>query len=363
MNEAKRQEQLLPVYPQYIQQPFVEDEINLVDLWIALLAYRKVFAGVFSAVLLLGLVFAIFVYNERYMLNSALEIGSIGSEGSIRKLESPESILSKLSDVLIPKMTTQYLSQHPQLSPFKTTVSTAKGSEIVLIQNKIKDSQLDLITEFQNLLATELIRDHDQKITFYQSDLKAELLSAQDKLKQLQAPETLSAKLESVKLQQESTQSKLMHTQQSYDLIKQGGSELILTTLSDEQRKLLTTQGKVNQSLLNIRFQDVLLNNKIQQDELTQLLASSKLKMNNIQREHQIEIDQQQRLVESLQSKLDNFNRTRVVSEPVSSLAPQGMTKNLLIILVLFLAAFTGFAAMLVVMFRDKVKQRLEETR
>ncbi len=362
MNEAKKQEQLVPFYPQYIQQPFAEDEINLVDLWIALLAYRKVFAGVFSGVLLLGLVFAIFVFNERYMLNSALEIGSIGSEGSVRKLETAESILSKLSNVLIPKITAQYLSENPRLTPFNTSVSTAKGSEIVLIQNKVKESQIPLFTEFQNLLAAELIHDHDQKITFYQSDLKAELLSAQDKLKQLQAPETLNAKLENIRLEQESAQSKLQHTRQSYDLIKQGGSELILTTLSDEQRQLLTTQGRVNQSLLNIRFQDVLLNNKIQQDELAQLLASLKLKMNNIQREHQIEIDQQQRLVESLQSKLDNFNRTRVVTEPVSSLAPQGMTKKLLIVLVIFLAAFTGFAAMLVAMFRDKVKQRLQET-
>ena len=361
MNEAKKHEQLLPVYPQYIQAGYQEDEINLVDLWIALLHYKKTFLAVFSIVLVLGLLFAFTVFNERYMLNSALEIGSIGSEGSIRKLESPESIISKFSNVLIPKITASFLSENPDVAPFKTTVSSAKGSEIVLIQNKVKDSQVEIFARFQNALAHELIRDHDQKINFYQSDLKAELVKAADKLQQLKLPETLNAKLDAVYLQQKGYESKLSHIRQSFDQIKQGGDELILTTLSDEQRKILTRDGEIDQTLLNIRYQDVLLNNRIQQDELTELLEKSKYKIKEIQREHQLEVEQQQRLVDSIQVKLDTYNRTRVVTQPVPSLEPQGLTRKMLTILVVTMAVFTGFGAMLLVMFRDKVRQRLEE--
>lgn len=361
MNEAKKHEQLLPVYPQYIQQAYVEDEINLIDLWISLLNYKKTFLVVFTIVLLSGLVFTFMFFNERYMLNSALEIGAIGSEGSIRKLESPESIVSKLSNVLIPKVTANFLIQHPELPPFNTTVSTAKGSDVVLIQNKIKDSQFELFTEFQSVLAQSLIEDHDQKIIFYQSDLKAELVKVTDQLRQLQSPETLNAKLESEFLLQKTYESKLQNTRQSYELIKQGGEELILTTLSDEQRNLLSRNGSIDPTLLNIRYQDVLLNNRIQQDDLKQSLDKSRFKVKEIRRTHQIEIEQQQHLVESIQAKLDTYNRTKVVTQPVPSLEPQGLTQKTLVLIVIFLAVFTGFGAMLLVMFRDKVKQRMEE--
>ncbi len=361
MNEAKKQEQLLPIYPQYVQTSYPEDEINLVDVWIAIIQYRKIFFGVFISLLIIGLVFAMFVFNERYVLNSAVEIGSVGSDGSIQKLESPESMISKLSNVLVPKITAQYRAQYPELGSFKTTISTSKGSEIILIQNKIKEAQIALFTHYQSLLTDELIKDHDQKIAFYQSDLKAGLLRAVDKLKQLKDPEELNSKLEKVVLQQKNNESKLEHTIKSYKLIEQGGTDLILTTLNDEQSKLFISGGKLNQSLLNIRYQDVLLSNQIQQDGLRALIESSRVQIKDIQREHQIAIDQQQRLVDSIQSKLDSYNRTRVVAQPVPSLGPQGLTRITLIILVVFLAAFAGFAAMLLAMFSDKVKQRREE--
>lgn len=361
MNEAKKHEPLLPVYPQYIQTSYAEDEINLVDVWIALVEYKKTFFTVFSGVLLLGLLLAVFNFNERYSLSSALEIGSIGSDGAIKKLESPESIISKLSNVLVPKITAQYLQQHPDLAAFSTTISTAKGSEVVLIQNKVKQEQIALFTDYQSLLTNELIKDHDQKIAFYQSDLKAGLTQALDKLRQLKSPETLNSKLEKVALQQKSNESKLAHTVNSYKLIEQGGTDLILTTLNDDQRKLFISGGKINQSLLNIRYQDVLLSNRIQQDELTAAIEGSRIKIKDIQREHQIEIDQQQRVVENIQAKLDTYNRTRVVTQPVASLGPQGMTRNSLILLVVFLAGFAGFVAMLLMMFRDKIRSRRAE--
>jgi uncharacterized protein involved in exopolysaccharide biosynthesis len=230
-----------------------------------------------------------------------------------------------------------------------------------LIQNKVREDQIALFANYQRLLTDEVIRDHDQKIAFYQSDLKAGLLQAVDKLKQLKDPEALNSKLEKVILQQKINESKLAHTIKSYKLIEQGGTDLILTTLNDEQSKLFTSGGKLNQSLLNIRYQDVLLSNRIQQDGLKSLIESSKVQIKDIQREHQIEIDQQQRQVDSIQAKLDTYNRTRAVTQPVPSLEPQGLTRKTLIILVVFLAAFAGFVAMLLAMFSDKVKQRREE--
>lgn len=361
MNEAKKQDLLQPIYPQYIQTNYIEDEINLVDLWIALAEYKKIFVAVFSSLLIAGLIMAVFVFNERYNLNLALEIGSIASDGAIKKLEAPESIVSKLSNVLVPKVTAEYRAQHVEIEPFSTQISVAKGSEIILIQNKVKDTQLDSFAAYQNMLARELIQDHDQKIAFYQTDLKAELASANDKLQQLQDPETLNSKLEKVILKQKGYESQLSHTQQSFKLLEQGGTDMILTSLSDDQRQLMMRNGEINQALLNVRYQDVLLSNRIQQDELKELLASSHLQIRDLKREHQVEIEKQQRVIEGIRAKLDSYNRTRVVSQPVPSLEPEGLTRNVLIMLVLCVALFTGFAAMLIAMFRDKVRQKREE--
>ena len=303
MNEAQKNDHLQQVYPQFINASYAEDEINLVDVWIALIQYKKVFWAVFSSLAILGLLFALFVFNERYMLNSALEIGSIGSNGTIKELETPESLKSKLSNVLVPKITAQYLLENPGIGPFQTTISSSKGSEIVLIQNKVKESQIELFTRYQNILADNLIQDHDKKIEFYQADLKAELNTANDKLQQLKLPEALQSKLDKILLMQRTEQSKLSHTEHSYKLIQQGGTESILTDLSDEERKLMSQNGVINQQLLNIRYQQVLLWNRIQQDDIRKGLENANLEISDIKRSHKIEIEQQQRVVESIQAK------------------------------------------------------------
>jgi hypothetical protein len=361
MNEPKRQEQLQPLYPPYVSASYVEEEINLVDIWIELVRYQKVFWAVFALMFMLGLTYALVVFEERFHLISAIEIGSIGSNGTIKKLESAESLKSKLSNVLVPKTTVQFLADHPELGKFATTVSSAKGSDIVLIQNKVEESAIGDFTLYQTLLAGELIKDHDQKIAFYQADLEAELASAQDDLEQFKATETLRSRLDKQLLLRQTNKSKLTHIKKSHDLLEQGGKELILTTLSDEDRAAMTRNGSIDQQLLNVRYKDVLLSNQLQQDELQLMIASIDLGIIDIKRDYQIELDKKQREVQSIQAKLDTYNRTRVISQPVTSLGPEGMTRNLLIVLVVLAAGFAGFGAMLLAMFRYKVNQRRQE--
>lgn len=363
MNEARKNDQLQPLYPQYISAPYVEDEINLVDLWIALLRYKKTFLIVFSVLAAIGLALAFIIHEEKYTLTSAIQIGSIGNGSSSVQIESTQSLNSKLSNIIIPAATNEWLQNNSQMEKFETSVSNAKGSDIVLIQNKIAKSQIDALSEFHQLLAAAVVSDHQKLIALSQSDLKAELESAKAELKNLEDPQSLQSVIDKQMLGLNTEKTKLSRLQDSYKLYQKGGTESVLQLLSTEEREqLMTMDGQIDSQMLNVRFEKLLLDNQILQDEQKQKMQQINLSMNVLKLDQVNQIEGQMRKIGQIRVKIENFNKTRVVSEPVLSLKPTGMTQSLLILLVLFLAGFGGFCAMLIVMFRDKVNERLLDT-
>ena len=112
---------------------------------------------------------------------------------------------------------------------------------------------------------------------------------------------------------------------------------------------------------MQTRYDRVLLVSLIQQDEQHKTLELAKLELNEIELEHQREVEDQQREVVKIQQQMDAFNFTRLLSEPVRSLNSTQLSRTKMIIIVIFIAAFIGFLAMLIAMFRDKVNQRLQE--
>ena len=362
MNEAKKNDQLQPVYPQYIPAQYMEDEINLIDIWITLRQYKKPFFQTFVLLLIMGLLVAIFVFNEKYTLTSAIQIGSIERNGNLVQLESAESLKSKLTDVLVPRVTAEWLSENPDSKKFKTSVSSPKGSDVVLIQNKVKTSDITAFQQFQNRLAAAVIADHQSKLSLFQEDLLAQLAEEKAKLARLQLPETLQSQLDKRRLALQAEQSKLKHLEDNFKLIQQGGEKWLYQSLTEEERRLLTQEnGKPDQQLLSARYEQVLLENRIQQDEYAEKIGSIQLELEDIKRNHADNISDQALVVQQIQNKIDSFNSTRQVSNPVISVEPSGLTRPLLIVLVVALSLFVAFAVVLMNLFRDKVKQRLQD--
>lgn len=362
MNEARKTEQLQPIYPQYIKAPYVEDEINLVDVWVSLLDYKKIFFAIFTSLLVIGLFFAFFIFNEKYMLTSAIQIGTVENGNAIVQLETTESVKSKLSNVLIPSVTNDWLQNIPEFNKIQTSVSSAKGSDIVLIQNKIKQDRIEQMSEFQNMLSVKVILDHEKLIALSQSELLAQLETAKARLKELEDPKTLQAQLDKLLLNQNTARIGLIRLQDSHKLYNKGGQQSVLQLLTeDEREQLMTLDGNIDHQLLNIRYEQMLLDNRIRQDEQNQQIQQINLSINDLRIDHAKQVKDHQRLVNQRLSKIEKYNKSRVISEPVISLKPSGLTRNKLIIGVILLAGFAGILAMLVVMFRDKVRQRLQE--
>ena len=85
------------------------------------------------------------------------------------------------------------------------------------------------------------------------------------------------------------------------------------------------------------------------------------MKLDEVKLAHQRKIEAQQRKIGNIRAKLDSFNLSRVVSKPVRSVDPAGLSRNLLMVLVVLAAGFGGFVAMLIGLFRDRVRERLQE--
>jgi hypothetical protein len=431
-----------------------EEEINLVDLWVSLLEYRKVFLSVFLVILIAGVLFALFVFQEKRSLVTVVQIGTYTQEGKVLPLESPESLLSKINNSIIPGLTSEWVEQHQLSGNFKTVTENPKGSEIITITNKIKEGDVQLFSGYQQKVAEHIVEDHRRLMNSFQAKLISGLELAQLKLKRLENPLQLSMKLKTSQIQLESEQDKLKRLQDEsffgikknefknqitsseheLELLKKTGEKLqqqvdriaenkkiisknlaeltqqikedrvarkaaqkevtqlsamSLLMLSNESQqnhnRLLTLEeryyvtlenekadvlSKIDanrlaivdiQKSINIlkqKYDQMLIENKLQIDQQKLVVEKAKLDVEQIKFTHENDIASQRQSIQEIKTRLDNYNETRIVSPPIPSLGATGLTRKTLLLLVVFLAAFAGFFAMLVAMFADKVKQR-----
>ena len=193
MNQENRDQLPQPVtYYPYMQ---TDDEINLVDIWVSLSRYRNLFLKVFLVLLALGLLFALLVFKEKYALKTTVQIGTFEKDNRVIPIEAPDSLLSKINNSMVPKYTHQWLTTNDHKNIFETNTSNPKGSNIILISNKVKENQIELFSDYQAGLASLVLDDHQRIIKSLQAELKSKLEMARLHLQELQTPLTLDIRL------------------------------------------------------------------------------------------------------------------------------------------------------------------------
>lgn len=359
MNEARHQEVLQPIYPPYLNAQYVEDEISLVDVWITLKQKSGVFLKVFSAVLIVGVLYAFFVFQERHALVTTIQIGSIEKEGSIQPIETPESLLGKVNSALVPQAMQRWLVKNPEFGTFNTDISNPKKSDIMVVTNKINPQQLAFYQDFQHSLADAIVKDHARRITLLQSDLVLELNQARSQLKKLQDPQTLLDLLRKPEVQLEAARVKLKKLEQSYTQYQEKGKAGMVRKIQmEELKKLNPASDEMSDQLLDLQYEQLLLDSQLSIDQQNLRITELKLTIDRIKKDFAESIERQQVKVNELETRLNNYNKTRVVGQPVLSIQPVGLNQNILLALVVVVAFMLGFAAVLVAVFRDKTHQR-----
>ncbi len=362
MSETPRSETIPVVYPPYLQVNCEEGEIDLVDLWVRLREYRRLFWISTIALVLIGVLFSLFVFKEHYSLTSAIQIGTLDEAGQIVKIESPESLKSKLTKAMVPATTSAWLKKYPGLVLFKTDISYPKNSDIVLISNRIGDDQVAIFTGFQEELTQKVLDDHAKIVALFQSGLKAQLRAEQARLKELQDPRTLKLQLDQKKLKIQGAEQKLKHLQETAKILQLGGKEAVLRSMTDEQKQLvLNREGKVDDKVLQARYEEILVRNRVQQDQQRQAIKSGQLQLETIKLKHERAVAASQRTIDDIRQKLGSYNISRVVSAPVKSIKPAGLSRTILLVLTVFMALILSFFIVLGALFRDKVRERLAE--
>lgn len=455
MNEKSRElyPQPMPMY----SYATAEDEINLVDVWISLSRYWKPFFIAFVFIIVLGTVFSLFVYKERYSLVTTIQIGSVEKDNKIIPLESAESLLSKINSSISPNYTHQWMRENGHGKVFTTDVNSPKGSDVVTLTNKVKENELTLFKEYQQGLAELIIDDQQRLIKSFQANLVAERELAQLELDTLQNPLSLGVKLKASEIKLDSErqklkklqdekffgiqknefQNKIVAGQHELDLLKTNAnslqaqmkrmeetkdilaksieelsqqikdsrsnqrkaqadatelsamSQLLIdneiqqnnnrlqsleeryyVTLENDKTELLNKieANRLQQidiekknNVLKQKYDQLILDNKLQIEQQNLVIDQAKLEVERIKFDHQNQISEKTQRIREIETLLENYNETRVVSEPVASLGPTGLKRNMLLVIVVFIALFGGFLASLLAMFADKVRQRKRE--
>jgi len=440
--------------PYAYMQP-MDDEINLVDLWVTLAKYKSIFLKVAIGLLVIGVFLIYFMHKDSYEVVSTVQIGGyISAMGEERPIEVPESLISKVTDAIEPSFTNQWIKKEKYEKQVKTDVSNPKSSSIILIKNKVSEDELALFIAYQKQLALVILKDHDGIIQSLQAGLLSNLAIANLKLNELENPLFLKIALKGIEIKVDAEKIKLKKLQdkeffgikknqfknkiitakqtlnlikgkagvinkklanldESKKIIKKNIDELqqliiaahknkkkslskatelsamslllIDNEIQQNQNRLLTLEeryyvdienerstlneamqsNKAQQisqrnkmAILDEQFQELLLDNelKVAQQQLTidkVLLSIDKKKFQTKNM-----IAQQKQKLNKLQTQLDNYNKTRVVSEGVVSQKSVGLSKKLLLILLMFISGFVGFMAVLIALFKDKLKQR-----
>ena len=162
-----------------------DDEINMVDLVKTLFKHKTLIAVIFTIIIALGVIVALFT-PRIYTFSSTIEIGSQIINGLIQPLESPQALLAKLQYSYIP----QILVERRQSSPndktkYQIKSSAPKDGNITLLEIKGTEDQADILVNLLQAVSQKAIQDHSRIFTSVKSDLDTRLNQAVNTLNSL----------------------------------------------------------------------------------------------------------------------------------------------------------------------------------
>jgi len=396
MSSNKNLEFQQSVYPSYINAYSVDDEISLVDLWIALLKLKKVFIVSFVLLLAMGLIVVTLFKTDKYNMTSTISIGQVKIDGVVSKLQPPEAVLSKINISILPS-STRYTAENKNISIFKTNIKNPKNTNLIVIENRVNDGNQDVFTKFQQSIVDTVLAEHLELSRVLNSKLQQEIGVEKIALQKLKDPRELvklldfetsaleDEKIELFKLtdkdylesKNRDFQNRIQLFEDNIRLLSEKNQSL--KAQADDLKNRATSQIEKSLILDNISDNELSMNEvKQKKQELereytdfkfeTSLLAtrgqimieSLESDIELIESNWKADIKEQESRIVELKNQLKGGN-SRAISIADLSLEPVGLTKNLAYLIAIFLAIVAAFFVTLLAMFRAKVNERLAE--
>jgi len=177
--------------PPYMYDNAYEDEINLVDIWLVLMKRRRYVAAVAGLCVLAGILYALML-PAKYQYSTSIEIGSRSGAASLDGIETPETVLAKITESYIPLARQDYLTQHPELTGVpNVTARIPKGSQIVVLNGKGPETQGEAHKAVQQAVVDLVKKDHGRIINVLRKETEIRQNQALAKLEELKDSATL----------------------------------------------------------------------------------------------------------------------------------------------------------------------------
>lgn len=330
MNRDNKSDALQPVYPQYINTYDQQDEISLVDLWIALLKFKKVYLWSFIFSIIVGITAVTLLSTPRYEMTSLLEIANYHGE----PIENPAAVISKINTFILPTEIKAVSKANNGLI-FDTNVSNAKGTSLIKIKNKASENQVVLFSEFQSKVSARVINEHREMLFKLNLDVR-KAIALEEALKP--ALLTREAYIKEFK------PGVVANINQLEDRIKKQADSITNDQVANADLKTLEKMVLISQEVRGLIAQKITLEQEL---STSYDLYNTKVK-------------ESERKILELKNNIET-GLTRVVTQSELSPKPVSRPKSLLYSIVIVLSLFLAFAFTLVVMFRAKVIERMAD--
>lgn len=336
MNKENNAEGLQPIYPQYLSGYERQDEINLVDLWIALLAFKRVFLLSLFVLIVLGIIAVTLLIAPKHTMSTVLGIARYNDE----TIETPAAVINRINVLILPDLTKKLIVDN-KMGVFLTKVSNPKDTNLILIENKVAKENEALFSEFQTEIGLSVIDAHRILLVDFNADLRRRI-SLEQGVGELE-PLSFNDYINNYETGMQS----------SIELVKDRINELYSNNRTIQsianQSKIASLQLLVQMSDNNQKIADLISKQLMLEQELSMKFSG-----------YNLEFMQKQKIIIDLEKQVQT-ELTRISGSGKLSLAPVGLSPNKAYVIVIFLSLFLAFAVTLIAMFRAKVLKRLSE--
>jgi hypothetical protein len=336
MNQVSKKEGLEPVHPLYMIGYDQDDEISLVDLWIALFAFKRLFLSSLVALMLLGIIAITQFISPKYSMSTVLGIARYNDS----TIETPAAALNRINVLILPDLTKKLMIDH-NMALFNTSVTNPKDTNLIVIENRVTNENEALFAKFQKQIGLSVIESHKSLLLNLNADLHRRISLAQS-----------VGELNSLSFNDYVNKFEL-GAKSSIQLIKQRIIQLI-----DNNRAI---QSVVNQSknMALIPLVQMSDNNQTISDLLTKQLDLEQKLSSNF-KVFSEEFKQKELKILELEN-LIQAEVTQISGNGKLSLKPVGLSHGKAYAIVIALSFFLSFCLTLVAIFRTKVTERLAE--
>lgn len=346
--------------PVYIDQPYdrYEDEIDLVDLWLVFIRYKKVFLITFAACLALGLIYALLM-PKSYNFTTSIEIGTRLQKEEIISIEDPQTVLAKIQESYVPLVLNEYHRTNPVTDySSKITARIPKGSEIIVLETRGTENGAPTHLELQKNVVEKVRQDHQRIIGIIRKEVEIERNTAINNLNESKDHAQL------IKAREQRVNGLEMLLKQQLEAAK--------TYLSKAEK---SRQRAVREATNEARAMTLLLIDadiEKQRDRLAEIQERLRVEvadkkdtfakqLTDNQREQAGQMDQ----ISRLETRLVNLRETRALVPPMQSNEPVGISRTMILVLAavlgVMLGVFAAFFAGFLAKAREKVQQQSQK--